>query len=314
MRRFLVHIGTFALLCLLVLFAVCFLLPFRVVGENEQQMVILDKLARLEATRKEREPRLILLGGSNLAFGIDSAEIERRTGFTVINAGIAAGQGLGYILKTVEPYFRDGDVIVLAAEYGHFLSGWNGSHERLIFMLDIHREPIWEMVQSGFLGWPKGWGNYVKWKFNRIVTPSDSWRTFGGRHQWNQYGDYLGHLGRDPVPFAVHEGRSTMGNLDPFALQALSNYVQRIERRYPRTQFLLSFPAVEQQSFEFYRPIVPLLIEKMQQIGFEVISLPEDYAFSYGSFYNSMWHLRAEPRMVRTSRLARDVQAWQLKQ
>lgn len=310
MKRFLLQLSGFGLLCLTMFFLICFVLPFKVVGEQEYNMGIMDKIARLKATEALGKPRLILVGGSNLAFGIDSEKIQAQTGLQVINMGIAAGQGLGYILHTLERYIRDGDVILLAAEYGFFAGGWNGSHERLIYMLDIHGESIFTLLRPDFLKWPDGMLSYVKWKFYRVVTHPHTWKSLGPRSWWNEYGDVTGHLGLPSVPFAVHTGTSHVDRIDAFAVAAMSNYIQRVERDYPGTTFLLSFPAIEHQSFQHYAPLIPVLTDLLVGAGLEKISRPEDYVFPFEEFYDSIWHLRQEPREVRTNRLIRDYLAW----
>jgi hypothetical protein len=44
-------------------------------------------------------PRLILVGGSNVLFGIDSAMIERETDFNPVNMGLIGGLRLEYMLN-----------------------------------------------------------------------------------------------------------------------------------------------------------------------------------------------------------------------
>ncbi len=273
-------------------------------------MGILDKIARLQATEHADKRRLILVGGSNLAFGIDSEKIEEQTGMLVINMGIAAGQGLGYILHTLEPYIQDGDTIVLAAEYGFFAGGWNGSHERLIYMLDIHGESIFTLIRPGFLGWPSGMDNYVKWKFYRVVTHPHTWKSLGPRSWWNRYGDVTGHLGLPSVPFSIHEGITDARNLDSFSIGAISNYIQRVRNQHRDVNFLLSFPAVERQSYAYYAPLVPALVDHLKSSGLQVVSKPDDYVFPVEDFYDSIWHLRQEARQVRTEKLVRDMKIW----
>ncbi len=310
MKRFLLHLAAFGALCAIMLFLICFVIPFRVIGEQDYNMGILDKIARLKATEATGKPRLILVGGSNLAFGIDSEKIQQETGLQVVNMGIAAGQGLGYILHTLKPHLRDGDIVILAAEYGFFAGGWHGSHERLIYMLDIHRESIFSLIQPGFLGWPTGIDKYINWKFYRVVTHPHRWGSIGSRSWWNEYGDRTGHLGLPPVPFNVHQGEMDPDRIDSFSIAALSNYIDRVQKNYPHTTFLLSFPAIERQSYLHYSPIVPELVERVTQTGFTRISDPLDYVFEYEEFHDSIWHLRQEPRQVRTERLIRDYLAW----
>src|SRR5678816_2773153 len=56
--------------------------------------------------RNTPSPKIILVGGSNLAFGIDSKAIEDSLGLHVVNMGLYAKLGLKYMLAQVRPYIK----------------------------------------------------------------------------------------------------------------------------------------------------------------------------------------------------------------
>lgn len=90
-----------------------------------------SKLDRLTSTDHSPLPRLILVGGSNLAFGVDSRLIEDSLGVVVVNMGLHGGVGIRYLLNDVIPHLRPTDILVVAMEYGNFFSGGNGEPETL---------------------------------------------------------------------------------------------------------------------------------------------------------------------------------------
>ena len=65
-------------------------------------------------------PRIIFMGGSNTAFGIDSRMVEDSLGLPVVNYGLHAGIGLRFPMTVALPYLRVGDIVVLQAEYGNY--------------------------------------------------------------------------------------------------------------------------------------------------------------------------------------------------
>ena len=65
-------------------------------------------------------PRVIFVGGSNLAFGLDSQRIKDSLDINVVNYGLHAGIGLKFMLDDVATYVQEGDILVIAPEYGHF--------------------------------------------------------------------------------------------------------------------------------------------------------------------------------------------------
>lgn len=67
-----------------------------------------------------KSPKIIFIGGSNLAFGLDSERVQYKLDIPVINMGLHAGLGLRFMLSDLESYICKGDIIVLIPEYDHF--------------------------------------------------------------------------------------------------------------------------------------------------------------------------------------------------
>lgn len=67
--------------------------------------------------------RLILIGGSNLAFGIDGPLLGERYRLTPVNLGMHELLRAGYMLRHTEANLRSGDVVILCLEFGTMFSG-----------------------------------------------------------------------------------------------------------------------------------------------------------------------------------------------
>lgn len=72
-------------------------------------------------------PRLVVLGGSSVAYGINSPMIKDSLHMNVINAGLTAGMGLKYILEEATPHLRKGDIVLICLEYAHFYGTMYGN-------------------------------------------------------------------------------------------------------------------------------------------------------------------------------------------
>ena len=77
----------------------------------------LDKEKLLRGNSKDR---VVFVGGSNVAFGVDSYGLEKALGRYTINLGLHAGLGLRYMIAEVAAAARRGDLVVLVPEYEHF--------------------------------------------------------------------------------------------------------------------------------------------------------------------------------------------------
>ena len=84
---------------------------------SQYMAAISDKHHRLSTVES---PRIILVGGSNLAFSVDSEKIEKHFERPVVNMGLHAGLGLKFMLNEIQPALNGGDIVIIFPEYEHF--------------------------------------------------------------------------------------------------------------------------------------------------------------------------------------------------
>ncbi|MFZ4682369.1 MAG: hypothetical protein ACOYMS_07695, partial [Terrimicrobiaceae bacterium] len=70
--------------------------------------------------RETSSPRIILVGGSNVLYGLSARQISEALGVNAINYGTHAGLTLDYLLYKAKTIARSGDLVVLALEYEYF--------------------------------------------------------------------------------------------------------------------------------------------------------------------------------------------------
>ncbi len=70
---------------------------------------------------QQPSPRIVFVGGSNLAFGLDSLAIERSLGYHPINMGLHLALGLDFMLAEIEAFLKPDDVVLISLEYEHFV-------------------------------------------------------------------------------------------------------------------------------------------------------------------------------------------------
>lgn len=69
----------------------------------------------------EREPSVILVGGSNLGFGVDCKRASEELGVNVLNIALHAGLKRDFELNLAKTNILDGDIIILALEYSAYI-------------------------------------------------------------------------------------------------------------------------------------------------------------------------------------------------
>ncbi len=145
---------------------------------------------KLELLSGIEEEKIVFVGGSSVAFGLDSAEIESYTGMPVVNFGLYAALGTKVMLDLSLPHIKSGDIVVLAPELdGETLSMYfsGGTTLRaldgdfLTYAFDIPLENWGSMLGAS-------WG-YAGEKLNYLLFDEPTYNDIYKSESFNKYGD-----------------------------------------------------------------------------------------------------------------------------
>lgn len=114
-----------AIAAFLTTLAVVLLIP----DQNDYAKVSVLKHERMASIEG---PKVVLIGGSNLAFGIESDVIESATGCATANMGMNGYFGPRFMLREVRPKLSAGDIVVIAFEWDNFGKSVDGSGKDLL--------------------------------------------------------------------------------------------------------------------------------------------------------------------------------------
>ncbi len=264
---------------------------------------VIDKERLLETAPGHR---MILVGGSSVAFGVDSSRLQQAFSdrWFVVNTGLHGGLGLSFMLAMVTPFVRPGDTIVLAPEYS--------------LLYDIHTDHT--ALNEALGEYPGAW-RYAPW-FTGELQPSVILLTvqkrvnrFLGltsepddpvyrRTAFDAHGDMVGHLGR-PGGRLANLDRLAYRDPAPQAMRLLNEFYTRTLAKGAR--IFLTFPPYPQ----VLRDPDVTASEWLQRIRsstpIPVISNPDDYLFPLDSFFDTVYHLNERGREQRTRRLIHDL-------
>jgi hypothetical protein len=264
---------------------------------------------KLELLKNSPPPRIILVGGSNLAWGIDSELIERNLGMPVINDGLDLHIGVTPLVELRE-FIRHGDIIIVSLEYYNFASveDFYGIPQYQADWIEFSpgrveylRHPFWDTLPMYNL--------ILQRKINRqanILIYGDDLSEFRGIYvskYFNERGDFIGHLGDKTPPgmnaeyggFLVNQLDEAYSFLEDFNHYALSRgaivYYEATASRHTNCEitgmrYIRKFYNTLQT-----RTTIPLLTNLDQ------LCLPDEY------FYDTPYHLNEQGRRVRTERL-----------
>lgn len=246
-------------------------------------------------------PRIILIGGSNTAFSVDSQTMAEHFGMPVINMGLNVDLGLRYMLNEVRPTLRDGDILLIFPEYAHFSDiPLDGRARELGTLIKLCPECI-----SG-ISTPTQAYNVVAGLFQ--ASESDILRAIGkpGEHSavyvrqgFNAWGDMVAHLGQPaPSGFANSIPKIKVSSPNP-AIELLNTFYQSLDGTDVRV--FLIYPAIPINIYKAQRENFNALDELIKtDIEIPVIGTPQDFIYAAKLFYDTTYHLNQEGRELHT--------------
>ena len=268
-----------------------------------------EKHARLKTVRGEK---LVLIGGSNLAFGIDSAKLEEYVGMPVVNYGLYATIGTKAMLDMSRAHIGEGDIVIICPEtnaqtyslYYNAHSMWQALDCDLSMLSDVGISNGGKLLAAlpAFAA--------EKWRFYRTDSkPSPS--GIYAKSSFNEYGDIAVERPRNEMPSRYDPSMTvslTPALLDEAFVGYLNEYADHCARRGASVYF--GFTPINEDA------IVSTDAEKdafcaalSEQLSFPLLGDIDTYILDADYFYDTNFHLNSCGALQRTSLLADDVLA-----
>ena len=257
------------------------------------------------------EPKVIIVGGSSVAFGLDSALLEEQISMPVVNFGLYATLGTKIMMDLSKANINEGDIVVLAPEMdSQTLSLYFNAEAALQGM-----ESNWEMLRyipkdnhSDLAGGIYEYATAkIKYLHEGLLDPAGVYN----RDSFNEYGDIVYErpyntmlLGYDPTQSI----ELTEDLFDEEFVTYVNEYTAYCEAKGAKVYFsfcpmnasAMSSANTEESLFEFYTYLYHTL-------DCEIIGNVNDYIIEEDYFYDSNFHLNDSGVILRTSLLAHDI-------
>ena len=265
---------------------------------------LIDKAERLRSIDGER---IVLIGDSNLVFGMDSQKLEEALGMPVVNMGLHGGIGNAVHEEMGKFRVNPGDIYVLS--YVHY-----SDNDKI---LDIM--PVWCAIEDHFDLWQilrlkdsvkmfRGFPIYFKKCMEYYETDTGN-QDYGGvysRNNFNCYGDMAAFRGETEYDFDEFIPAPELNDTTRNRLNELNRYFQ--ERG--ATLLIAAHPVgygpmtADREEFKAFQ-------EQLEAgLDCDVISDFTDYLMDYSYFYDTQYHLTTEGAGIRTDKLIRDLRNW----
>ncbi|MDD2923139.1 MAG: hypothetical protein PHQ36_12710 [Anaerolineales bacterium] len=246
-------------------------------------------------------PRIILAGGSNVAFSIDSAKILERFHVPVVNMGLHVDMGLRYMLNEIAPALRDGDVVLIFPEYEHF-SGLplDGRPLELGSAIKFCPECISGITTpTQLFNVAVGMVQTAEGDILRGIKNSKSHEKIYLRQGFDQNGDMVAHL-RQSDKLKPNNHVSVITALSPNSAINLLNLFYQTHRA-DNVQIFVIFPAIPVTEYENQeKDFVALYNLLSAEIEIPILGVPQDFLYPEDFFYDTVYHMNRVGREAHT--------------
>ena len=272
--------------------------------------------------RNTPSPRIIFAGGSNLAFGLQSEIVKEKTGYHPINLGLHAHLGIRPLIRLMSKNLREGDVVVLSPEFYimfqspgcaeeiglELLGVWPESRELIEPDLEI------DVDENVHFDTPLKQLAAATKRSRKILTGKSDNSNVDKNYKrggFNSYGDHVAHYEIDPPEF--NPFRLVGFNESVFKTFAteVNGFADVCAAR--NCKLVLACPPVRrsdsQTDAERIERLQSLLTEKL---NIQVITNTRDIVLDDRMFYDCPLHLNRRGAEIRTERLCRSLQRFEV--
>lgn len=312
MLKFLKKILLFFLLLLIEIAGITAFSYF-VIGSQYQynyQASLIDKVERLTSID---EPKIILVGHSNLSFGIKSEMLEEALGMPVVNLGLHGGLGNAYHEQIAKLGINKDDIVVIC--YSSFSDDGTISDTELAWITYDYNNALFPIVQSkDYLSMLKSYPTYLR---KSILL----WLTHGGnqipedcysRKAFNKYGDvaYKPEAGQMDVDAFFSQDMISVPQINDICIDRLNELNQYCIDQ-GAAMVIAGYPIAYGKYADFSENDFSELKSNLEDVlDCDVISDYTDYFYPYQYFYNTNLHLTDKGAGIRTKQLINDIKKW----
>lgn len=256
--------------------------------------------------------RIILVGGSGIAFGYDSSMLEQQfPEYHVINFGMYAGLGTKVMLDLSQDAVREDDIVILSPEqeaqtlsdYFNGESMWQAADGDLSLLLKIKRENWGQML--GAL--PSFAAEKLRYYLKGMnPEPEGVYR----RAVFNAYGDIDTDLcERNIMPQGYDINTPVRFTQDVWQeefIEYMNDYADCLKQKgaYVWYRFCpVNELAVEEDEISAYYEAL------QEKLTFPIIGNPHDSVMDAGWFYDTNFHLNLKGKAANTIQCIRDIKA-----
>ena len=269
--------------------------------------------SKYERLKETSGKRIVLVGGSGVAFDCDSALMDDFfPSYEIVNFGMYAGLGTKAVMDLSENYIHEGDIVILSPEqseqtFSDYFNGeymWQAADGAFGMLRDLKSENF-EAMLGNFPRFALEKLNYVM-KGQKPQTDS-----IYQKKSFNTYGDIELDTCREnilPNGYDVNQKvRFTEDVVQPEFMDYMNDWTKRLEKKGAVVWY--RYCPVNKLSVEDMDGLAAYDVFLRQKLDFPVIGNPENSLMEAEWFFDTNFHLNQPGKEVNTVQLIRDMKA-----
>lgn len=269
--------------------------------------------SKYERLKETSGKRIVLVGGSGVAFDCDSALMDDFfPSYEIVNFGMYAGLGTKAVMDLSENYIHEGDIVILSPEqseqtFSDYFNGeymWQAADGAFGMLRDLKSENF-EAMLGNFPRFALEKLNYVM-KGQKPQTDS-----IYQKKSFNTYGDIELDTCREnilPNGYDVNQKvRFTEDVVQPEFMDYMNDWAKRLEKKGAVVWY--RYCPVNKLSVEDMDDLAAYDVFLRQKLDFPVIGNPKNSLMEAEWFFDTNFHLNQSGKEVNTVQLIRDMKA-----
>jgi len=265
---------------------------------NRPDHFLLATIDKENLLRRTPSPKIIVIGGSNAIFNIDSKLVSEATGLPTVNMGLHAGLGLEFMLNEIKPYLKSGDGVIIMPEYAQFFGDLFYGGRILTRLVTLNPHAFRYVRTWGqYLALIKGAGLETRSKIFYLLGQGAGEETYT-RTAFNTYGelrsDVIGNQSLIKLQVENYEIRAP-GEINPDCIRELNRFFTQLQHSEVRIYLAYSAIPLEKYLSNFDR-IWALHEHLKQNLKIPLLFSPDKVLVPASEFFDTFYHLNSVGR------------------
>ncbi|SFD07782.1 hypothetical protein [Algibacter pectinivorans] len=254
------------------------------------------KLKHQLLEKNKDKKKIVFIGGSNLALGLDSNKIQSSfPDYQIINYGHRFHYGLDFYISEIKNYLNKNDIIVIVPEYQLILDDYFGNQPLAKLRIENLNYSDFKIDIS-----PRDFLSYVNERFRFLIKLKEgtfpNQKSHNRASAFNKFGDCNAHW--------YWENKKHQDYIDPDIINVVStNYLKSFTDTFTKrgNLILLIPPMYEKNSYNLSENLVEVNVEYYKKASLNYAYPTDKMILDSKYFYDSPYHLLYEGIDIKTN-------------